>query len=836
MEIEQEMSGNDNSSHGARDRSERIVLKVILFADLAQYSRLVVADEVATLAFVEHCIGLFRENCASYGGEFVKTIGDGVVIIFESAGRAVDYAISLQEKIAQLAEGQKDFGRFRIGMHMGDVRRRGDDVFGHAVNITARVQTHAKPGGVCITEQVFSAVRNRSDYSFSFAGRPRLKNLPESLSLFHVARKDEAETERSGEIIRISIIDGCALTLGNGEVVPLKSQKGRALTGYLALAEQQREQRDRMATLLWPEQHLAEARKSLAKVLRLIQKSLDRGLGEIVESQGDFLILGAQCLQIDFIDLLSGLAEGQVDERLLKRADLAESLLLGLEGTSRLFDAWLSVTRYTLHERIVEALEVLLERFNINEPQLKRAASALLLIEPSHERAARRLMRYYATMGNRAAACRVYATLEAVLRSKFDLSPSDETREIIESLAAPQRAGDSAQAGRHLTARPTVIAIGAFETDSERFGYAGTGLRAELIASLSKFREWSVIEVAETDEDIGADFILSARLSSVDDEAHLFLKMVEQASGRIAWSEAEAVSRKTWHSVKERVVGQIAAKLEIYVSRDRLTRALRRPLYDLGAYDAWLRGEHLLTYWSPETETEAEKLFEHAIAEDANFAPPYASLASIYNSRVFIWPGIHIDQADTYRALDLSQKAVELDPLDARNQMVQAWSTAVTGQYAQSEIYFELAAELNPNSPSTLISAALGLAFMGRVEVAQTLLHRALEITSLVHDFQWSHIATVYYLSGQFEATVEAAERSANVIADTPGWKAAALQQLGRDREAQAALAELLDAATENWHGPKTPSREDVLAWFLSIFPIRSNEKKAELADLLGAK
>ena len=145
---------------------------------------------------------------------------------------------------------------------------------------------------------------------------------------------------------------------------------------------------------------------------------------------------------------------------------------------------------------------------------------------------------------------------------------------------------------------------------------------------------------------------------------------------------------------------------------------MQRLPQDLGVYDAWLRGEHLLARWSAVAEDEAERLFEQAIAEDPSFAPSYASLASIYNSRHFIRPGSPRDPQTERRALELAGRAVELDPLDARNHMVVAWSAAMVKRFEMAELHYELASELNPNDPKIVVSAALGLAFMKRTDLA----------------------------------------------------------------------------------------------------------------------
>ncbi|MEW9808804.1 hypothetical protein ABUE31_22725, partial [Mesorhizobium sp. ZMM04-5] len=246
-----------------------------------------------------------------------------------------------------------------------------------------------------------------------------------------------------------------------------------------------------------------------------------------------------------------------------------------------------------------------------------------------------------------------------------------------------------------------------------------SGFRSELISNLSKFREFTVIELKDgAKDDSDTDYVLTAQCVDHRDEMQLVVSVSDPETNQIIWSDSFRFSLGDWLSLQKQLVGRIASTLEVYLSHDRLSRQVRGLPQNLSIYDAWLRGEELLTHWTPDADDEAERLFEGVIVADPNFAPAYASLASIHNARQFIRPGIPADPSKTKAAAELAHRAVALDPLDARNHLVVAWSTAMTRQFQQSEVHYELAAELNPNSPKTLVSAALGMAFMGRIDPA----------------------------------------------------------------------------------------------------------------------
>jgi tetratricopeptide (TPR) repeat protein len=250
------------------------------------------------------------------------------------------------------------------------------------------------------------------------------------------------------------------------------------------------------------------------------------------------------------------------------------------------------------------------------------------------------------------------------------------------------------------------------------------------------------------------------------------------------------------------------------------------------AYDIWIKGEHLLTHWKAPEEDAAALLFEQVIARDPNFAPAYSSLSSVLSSRHLTRPGVKPSPETTLRALELGNRAVELDPLSARAQLNLAWVLALHGRYSQAEVHYDLAADLNPCSPKMLISASLGLAFMGYGATAQMLMDRAVALSPLLLDYQWSYVATIRYMVGDFQGAIVAADRSNNLIADTPGWSAAAWLQLGHKDKAHAAVSTLVDLVAADWHGETAPTREAVVDWFLAAFPMQRDQDRVQLARI----
>ncbi|WP_177243516.1 adenylate/guanylate cyclase domain-containing protein [Bradyrhizobium sp. Gha] len=179
-------------------------LAAVLAADIAGYSRLMGRDEERTLAELK----LLRKtvvdpSIASHRGRIVKTTGDGILVEFASAVDAARCAIEVQQVMAKHnANVPKDLQiEFRIGIHVGDIMIDDNDIFGEGVNIAARLEGVAEPGGVCISDDAHRQVRGRVETSFVDMGLRTLKNIDEPIRTWHVRPRQDvaAASNRAGQ-------------------------------------------------------------------------------------------------------------------------------------------------------------------------------------------------------------------------------------------------------------------------------------------------------------------------------------------------------------------------------------------------------------------------------------------------------------------------------------------------------------------------------------------------------------------------------------------------------------------------------------------------------------
>jgi TolB-like protein/class 3 adenylate cyclase len=183
-------------------------LSAIVAADVAGYSRLMHNDEEATHAQLRALLAETVEPAiAEHGGRIVKNTGDGFLAEFPSAVEAVRAAVHFQTRIKELTIGEPEDRRiaFRVGVNIGDVIVEAHDIFGDGVNIAARLESIAEPGGICISSSAYDQVRGKVGVEFADMGEQNLKNIARPMRAYAVVRDGpgpaiQAESARPGPL------------------------------------------------------------------------------------------------------------------------------------------------------------------------------------------------------------------------------------------------------------------------------------------------------------------------------------------------------------------------------------------------------------------------------------------------------------------------------------------------------------------------------------------------------------------------------------------------------------------------------------------------------------
>jgi class 3 adenylate cyclase len=164
-------------------------LTAILAADVVGYSRLMGEDEVGTLARLKACRReLVDPAIEEFNGRIVKLMGDGALVEFASVVDAVKCAAAIQRRMAGHDQGAPEEQRiqFRLGVNLGDVIVDGSDIYGDGVNVAARLESLAQPGGICVSGTAFDHVVNKADVGFVSLGEQRLKNIADPVRVYRV--------------------------------------------------------------------------------------------------------------------------------------------------------------------------------------------------------------------------------------------------------------------------------------------------------------------------------------------------------------------------------------------------------------------------------------------------------------------------------------------------------------------------------------------------------------------------------------------------------------------------------------------------------------------------
>ncbi len=169
-------------------------LAAILAADVAGYSRLMGGDERATIVAINRCRATFREQIEANGGRVVDMAGDSVLAVFDTAIGAFTASVAAQEQLAVLNSDLAEDRRmaWRIGVNTGDIHEQDDGtVYGDGVNVAARLEALAEPGGICLSDKVHAEVRGKLDLAFADLGEHAVKNIAEPVHAYRVLAEGE---------------------------------------------------------------------------------------------------------------------------------------------------------------------------------------------------------------------------------------------------------------------------------------------------------------------------------------------------------------------------------------------------------------------------------------------------------------------------------------------------------------------------------------------------------------------------------------------------------------------------------------------------------------------
>lgn len=173
--------------------TEQRKLAAVMFTDIAGYTALMSKDEQKALTLLQKNREIQKSLAKKHNGEFLKEMGDGTLLCFQSAGDAVRCAMAIQESV----KNDPDLN-LRISIYLGDIVFRDGDMFGDGVNVASRIERLAESGGICISEHVYQSVRNQPGVDAVFMEAKKLKNVENPVKIYQIAGQD---TQSAGQTI-----------------------------------------------------------------------------------------------------------------------------------------------------------------------------------------------------------------------------------------------------------------------------------------------------------------------------------------------------------------------------------------------------------------------------------------------------------------------------------------------------------------------------------------------------------------------------------------------------------------------------------------------------------
>ena len=204
-------------------------LAAVFSADVVEYSRLMREDEKGTIQQLTTCRGVMTELIKQHDGRVVDSVGDNLLAEFASVVDAVQGAVAIQKEIKALNARKADNRRmiFRIGINLGDIVAKGDRIYGDGVNIAARLEALADPGGICISKTAYDQIEDKLPLGYEYLGEKILKNIVKPIQAYRVLFEPEVKTKDSGRAeshIRRSVIGKIKGGAKRTQTKPLKHE------------------------------------------------------------------------------------------------------------------------------------------------------------------------------------------------------------------------------------------------------------------------------------------------------------------------------------------------------------------------------------------------------------------------------------------------------------------------------------------------------------------------------------------------------------------------------------------------------------------------------------
>ena len=622
--------------------------------------------------------------------------------------------------------------------------------------------------------------------------------------------------------LKVRLFGGFEVCHSGGPSIAFPTRKARALFALLARYPGQRQAREALAAMFWPDSAETVARSNLRQALKLVRRAVASQGGALVTSDRDAVVLEPERVDVD-VDSFERLYETGTPEALKEAAELYRGDFL--EGTNLAggrFSDWLMVEQVQLREHAADVFARLhAHRLETGETGLAiDMALKMLTIDPLQEHIHRRLMQLYLDQGRRGAALEQYRRCCDVLQRELGVRPEPETERLHQALHRPKIRVEpvSASSARQpdsgadildpFLTRPAVAVLPFTNLNEDPAQtYFTDGLSEDIITALASWRCFPLIASSSAfayrnwrpdwrgvASDLGARYLVDGTVRRSDRKLRISAHVIDAITGRYIWAESFNLELDDVLTVQEEAARRIAATVEPELEKAALRRIVRMRTEDLTAWDHVLQGSALVTKWTAEDNARARSHFRQAIRLDASYSDAFMGLANGLLRDIFVGAAVSREQT-LAKGFEAAREAVALDTNSSSAHLSLGHAYVWAEDYASAVSETELAVELNPSNAHARMALGNRLDLIGKTTEGIAQMMRSLQLNPRdpTRFNYMGYLARAHITLGEYEKALQWARKAAQLRPDQPGVHfrlAVCLGHQGLVEEAKAALAE----------------------------------------------
>jgi DNA-binding SARP family transcriptional activator len=589
----------------------------------------------------------------------------------------------------------------------------------------------------------------------------------------------------SSEVAKLSISTLGHLTVRyKDRALAIAGRKARALLGFLAVSETHEATRERLTGLLWSEVEESNARASLRQALRELRLAFAEAGIDGLRTDKLSVALNRTLVEVDLSEVLEAAKDGRVHSRLLEVERTLEHLLDEFDSIDQAFRGWLLAKRQALRDRILHHLEQVLDAENGR--RRTEVARAILNLDPTHEAAARALIRIKADVGDIGGALGIYRALWDLLDEEYDVEPSKETQELIAGIKLAQPDGQSGsdlpadaptlmEVESGYDARPSIAVLPFRKLETGQDGYFADGIVDNIIHALAGLKELFVIargstmgfgggpiDVQAIGKALGVRYLLYGSVQRADTRLRIGTELIDASSAEVIRSSCYDGDIGDLFGLQDRIAEDIVKTIAPHVRQQELRRALRKHPQSMTAYDLVLQAIDLLFRMDYVSFSRARGYLQRAMLLDPNYAPAFSYAARWHVARIGQEWSTSLG-ADVSESARLSEAAIACDERDPVALAIYGYvQSYLKKQFDEAFAFFERAIACSPNCPLPWTFRGATLCFVGDGPRAVADASEGLRLSPLdPHVFFAEHIlAQAYYTNAAYHDAVRWARRA----------------------------------------------------------------------------